>query len=240
MARIVALCLACCSVSALARAQSAEYAPPPPIVLEAPPPPALPPPEYPRRPFELSAELLLGLPNCALGSSDNQRCESVAPGPGFGATALFRPSAYFALGGTFSALDFAFRPAPGSDLREGSADGHFWGLVGRVYFFDQGPFEPYLELGMGSAALGTSAHEQDAQYRESSAGLAFRMGGALEFYASRHVRLGAAYTWTHFNVRQLRRCGQARCVELDDASYGHGTGFSSVSLRLSVLLGPGL
>jgi hypothetical protein len=241
MARIVALCLACCCVSATAHAQSTgQHAPPPPIVLEPPPPPELPPPEYPRRPFELSAELLAGLPSCAVGSTDNQRCESAAVGPGFGATALYRPSPYFALGGTLSALNFAFRPAPGSGLSQGSADGHFWGLLGRVYFFDHGRVEPYLELGVGSAALGTSARELDSEYREESAGLAFRVGGALEFYLGRQVRLGAAYDWTSFNARRVRRCGQASCVDLDDASYGHGSGFSGVSLRLSVLLGPGL
>ncbi|HEY0467105.1 MAG TPA: hypothetical protein VGC79_23050 [Polyangiaceae bacterium] len=247
MARIVARCLAFAlglvsgglSVSSVAHA---EHAPPPPIVLDAPPPPELPAPEFARRPYELTAELLLGLPNCAVGSTDNQRCDSVAAGPGFAASALFRPSAYFAVGGTLSALDFGFRPAQGSGLAQGSANGYFAGLLARVYFFDHGQVEPYLELGMGSAGLATSAQETAtaAEYRENSAGLAFRVGGAIEFYLSRHVRLGPAYDWTRFSVRQVRRCGQARCLDLDDANYGHGSGFSSVSLRLSVLIGPGL
>ncbi len=115
MARIVAGCLAlvCCSVSAIARG---EHAPPPAIVLDAPPSAELPAPEYARRPFELTAELVLGLPSCAVGSSYNQRCEGTLAGPGFGATALYRPSPYFALGGTVSALSFGFRPAQGSGL----------------------------------------------------------------------------------------------------------------------------
>jgi len=237
MARIVAVCLASSGVSTVARA---EHAPPPPIVQGAPPAPELPAPEYARRPFELTAELLLGLPNCAIGSSYNQRCDGIAAGPGFGATALWRPSPYFALGGTVSALSFGFRPTQGAGLSQGSADGHFWGLLTRLYFFDQGSFEPYLELGMGSAGVATRAQEADAEYEENSAGLAFRVGGGLEFYLGRHVRLGPAFDWTRFNVGQMRRCGQSRCVDLDRASYGHGIGFSSVSLRLSVLLGPGL
>jgi len=236
LAPALALALACCSISKIARA---EHAPPPPIVLERPPPPELPAPEYARRPYELTAELLLALPNCAIGSGYNQRCDSVAAGPGVGATALYRPSPYFAFGGTLNALSFGFRPAQGSGLAQGSANGYFWGLLARVYFFDHGLVEPYLELGMGSAGVTTSAQESDAQYQEQSAGLAFRVGGAIELYLGRHVRLGPAYTWTRFNVQHLRRCGQARCVELDDASYGHGTGFSSISLRLSVLIGPG-
>jgi hypothetical protein len=241
MARIVALCLAFCCVSSVVRAQGPreEHAPPRPIVLEAPPPPELPAPEYARRPFELTAEVVLGLPSCALGSSYNQRCDGIAAGPGFGATALFRPSPYFALGGTVSALSFGFRPTQGSGLSQGSADGHFWGLLMRVYFISHGRIEPYLELGMGSAGVATRAQETDAEYQEKSAGLAFRVGFALELYLSRHLRLGPAFDWTHFSVQQMRRCGQARCVDLDRTSYGHGTGFSSLSLRLSVLLGPG-
>ena len=241
MARIAARCLAlalalaCSGISELAHA---EHAPPPPIVLERPPAPELPPPEYARRPYELTAELVLGLPTCALGSGYNQRCDSVAPGPGVGATALYRPSPYFAFGGALSAQSFGFRPAQGSALSQGSANGYFWGLLARVYFFDHGLVEPYLELGMGSAGVTTSAQESDAEYQERSAGLAFRVGGAIELYLGRHLRLGPAYAWTRFNAH-LRRCGQARCVELDDASYGHGTGFSSVSLRLSLLIGPG-
>jgi len=237
MARIVASWLACCGVSSIAHA---EQAPPPPIVLAAPPPPELPPPEYARRPFELTAELLLGLPSCADGSSDNQRSDGITAGPGFGATAVWRPSAFFAVGGTLSTLSFGFRPAAGSGMAQGSADGYFWGLIGRAYFFDHGLVEPYLELGMGSAGVATRAQEIDAEYQENSSGLAFRVGGAIELYLGRHVRLGPAFDWTRFDVQQMRRCSQARCVELDPASYGHGTGFSSVSLRLSVLLGPGL
>jgi len=243
MARILALCLAVCAVSSLARAADTsppEHAPPPPIVLEAPPPPTLPAPEYPRRPFEVGAELTIGLPNCVMGSVYNERCDGVAPGPGFGATALYRPSPYFAVGGAVSALSFGFRPAGSSGLSGGSADGYFWGLLTRLYFFDHGIFEPYLELGVGSAGVATRANESDAEYGESSAGLAFRVGGAIEFHLSRHVRVGPAYDWTRFNVQHVRRCGQARCIDLDDAQYGHGTGFSSFSLRLSLAIGPGL
>ena len=239
MARIVALCLAL-ACGACAATAHADYAPPPPIMLDAPPPPELPAAEYARRPFELTAELLLGLPRCADGSVDNQRCDAIAAGPGFGATVLWRPSAFFGFGGALSASNFAFRPERASGLAAGSADGYFWGLLGRVYFFDHGLVEPYLELGLGGAGVATRAREPDAEYQESSAGLAIRTGGAIEFYLGRHVRLGPAFDWTRLDVRHVRRCGQGRCVDLDDSSYGHGTGFSNLSLRVSILIGPGL
>ena len=237
MARITALCLAWCC---WARPARAEHAPPPPIVLGAAPPPELPAAEYARRPFELSAELLLGFPSCAEGSTDNRRCDGVGVGAGLGGTLLWRPSPYFAVGGTIEASGFAFHPAQSSGLQAASAAGHFFGVLGRVYFFEHGLVEPYLELGLGSAGVSTSAQESGVAYEERSSGPALRAGGAIELYLARHVRLGPAFAWTRFNVDHVQRCGGSRCTALDEASYGHGAGFSTVSLRLSIVLGPGL
>ena len=237
MARIGASCLACCCVAPHA---AAEYAPPPPIVLAPAPAPELPAQEYARRPFELSAAFLLGLPSCQNGQLDNRRCNGISAGPGFAGTALWRPSAYFAFGGTFNRLGFALHPAPSSGLSQAEAGGYFYGLLGRVYFFEHGVFEPYLELGLGSGGLGSRARELEVAYDENAAGVALQVGGALELYLSRQVRLGPGLNWTRFSTRRVQRCAGSHCVDLDPSSYGHGSGFSSVSLRLSVLLGPGL
>ena len=234
---MLVLCLTCCFV---ARPAAAEHAPPPPIVLRPAPAPELPAAEYARRPFELVPELLLGFPSCVDGSTSNARCDGMSVGLGLAGTLLWRPSPYFAVGGTVASSGFAFHPAPAAGLTAASASGYFYGLLGRVYFFDHGLVEPYLELGLGSAGLGTSAREAGVDYDEKSSGLAVRAGGAIEFYFGRHVRLGPAFDWTRFNVQRIQRCGAARCVALDDASYGHGTGFSTLSIRLSILLGPGL
>jgi len=219
---------------------AAEHAPPPAIVLEAPPAPELPSAEYSRRPFELTPELVLGLPSCADGTTENQRCAGLAGGLGVGGTLLWRPTPYFAFGGTFNALRFGFHPGTGSGLSESRASGQFVGVLGRVYFFERGVLDPYLELGLGSGSVETRADEAGEAYDESTSGLAFRTGGGLEFYLGRHVRLGPAFDWTTFNVSRVRRCGGGRCVALDEGHYGHGTGFTSFAIRLSILLGPGL
>ncbi|MET0790043.1 MAG: hypothetical protein ABW061_00855, partial [Polyangiaceae bacterium] len=109
MARIGAGCLAC-SAFAFSGHAHAEHPPPPAIVLAAPPAPELPAAEYSRGPFELSAELLVGLPSCADGNTDNERCAGVSAGLGGGGTLLWRPTPYFAFGGTFNALRFGFHP----------------------------------------------------------------------------------------------------------------------------------
>lgn len=204
------------------------------------PAPELPPLEYARRPFELTTELLLGLPSCAGGQPKTPPCDGISAGTGIGASALWRPSPYFAFGATFDTLGFAFHPAPASGLRETRANGRFFGLLGRVYFFDHGQIEPYLELGLGSGEVGTSAHQADTSYEDSASGVTLRTGGALEFYLGRQVRLGPAFDWTHLAGPRVRRCAGSSCIDLNETSDGHGTGFSNVSLRLSILLGPGL
>jgi hypothetical protein len=221
---------------------SAPYDSPPAIVLRAAPPPELAPLEYARRPFELVPEFALGFPSCSDGSANDTRCQGLGAGVGLGLSALWRVTPYFAFGGTLSASRFAFSPKGSSELRDSSASGVFYGLLGRVYFADHGPIEPYFELALGGGADSTSAREADAmKYSETALGGAVRVGGAVEFYLGRHLRLGPALSWTRLRVSRVERCGGAQaCVDLDPGQNGHGVGFTTLSARLTILLGPGL
>ena len=212
------------------------------IALRAAPAPELAPPEYTRRPLELVPEFLLAFPNCSDSSANNARCDGLGSGAGFGLSVLWRVSPYFAFGGTLSALRFGFDPPGSAHLSESSASGLFYGILGRVYFADRGLVEPYLELGLGRGADRTSAREADAlSYSETAAGAAVRVGGAVELYLARHARLGPAFDWTRFRVGQLQRCDAGRaCQNLDQGSNGHGIGFTTFSVRLTILVGPGL
>lgn len=256
MARIQTLCLALALTSAartaLAQAEvlgpapysawqgTAPHAAPPPLPLGSAPAPELPAPELGRRPVELAPELLLGFASCADGNADDTRCNGLSAGLGGGGSVLWRASPYFAFGGTAAALSFGFHPPVSSGLHHASAHGVFVAVLGRVYFLDHGPVEPYLELGLGGGSVTTSARESDqVQYDESAVGSALRVGFAIEFYLSGHVRLGPAFDWTRFDVAHVNRCAGPECVRLDEAGYAHGTGFSSLSARLSILLGPG-
>ena len=221
---------------------SAPHAPPQAIVLGAPPLPELAPAEYARRSVELAPEFALGFPSCADGSSNDARCDGLGAGVGFGASALWRATPYFAFGGTLDVLGFRFNPSERAQLRDSSAGGLFYGLLGRVYFADHGPVEPYLELGLGGGADRTSAREADAQkYSETAVGGAVRLGAAIEFYLARQLRLGPALDWTRLRVRRVARCDPAEsCVDLDQGANAHGLGFTALSLRVTILLGPGL
>ncbi|HEX3773124.1 MAG TPA: hypothetical protein VHV51_01605 [Polyangiaceae bacterium] len=222
--------------------QGNAHAPPPAIALDGAPAPELAPLEYARRPLEIAPEFALAFPSCSDGSADDSRCDGLGAGLGFGLTALWRASPYFAFGSTVSGLDFRFRPSAQSGLRDTSAGGIFYGLLGRVYFSDHGAVEPYLEAALGGGAARTNARELDeTRYTDTSFGAALRLGFGLEFFLGRHLRLGPAFTWTRFHVSELARCApNEACVELDQTANGHAVGFSTLSARLSILIGPGL
>jgi hypothetical protein len=185
---------------------------------------------------------MLGFPHCHDGSLSNARCDGLRGGLGLGLGALWRVSPYFGLGGTLSALGFGYRPPAQAALSDTRATGLFGGILARVYFTDTGALEPYLELALGGGAFGTAAVEANGQrYQESAAGGALRVGGGLEFYVSRRLRLGPALDLTRFESKQVRRCdAQNRCVDLDPNGYGHGVGFLTLSCRLTILVGPTL
>ncbi len=211
--------------------------------MQAPPPPELAPLEYARRPIEITPEFALGLPSCADGSVDNERCVGLSAGAGGGMSVLWRPTPFFAFGGAFDELRFRFDPGPSSGLRGVRATGQFVGLLGRVYFMERGVVEPYLELGLGSGRFATRARALSGfgdSSDESASGVAVRAGGGVEFYLSPYVRLGPAFAWTTIDVKRVRHCDGSGCVDLDQGSYGHGTGFGNFALRLSIVLGPGL
>jgi hypothetical protein len=254
IARIAALCAALSSLPRSAAAQALEtsdsqttraakrtpHAPPPAIVLRKPPPPELAPPEYARRPLELASEVMLGFPSCS--DSAATRCDGLGAGAGLGFSALWRVSPYFAFGGTVSALSFRFAPSAHSQLEQARESGLFYGLLGRLYFADHGAVEPYLELGLGDGSGRSNAREADAvTYAESAGGAALRVGGAVEFYLGRHARFGPALDWTRWRTDRVVRCGEGgACAELDASKSGHALGFTTLSARLTIAIGPGL
>jgi len=230
------------SAQSATNAPQPSLAPPPPaIVLEAAPAPELAPREWDRRPVELAPEFALGLPNCADGTANDQRCAGLSAGAGFGLTGLWRVSPYFAWGGGLCALGFGFSPPRNSGLTGAKAGGAFVGVLGRVYFLERGALEPYLELGLGVGAARTTASEAGSpKITETTAGGAVRIGAGFEFYATEHLRLGPALSWTRFHAGQVARCAGQQCVDLSADENGHGVGFTTVSLRLSILLGAAL
>jgi hypothetical protein len=222
---------------------SARPYPAPPTATPPPPPlPLVAPPEYARRSVELVPALILASPACTNGTLSNARCDGMGGGIGAGFAALWRVSPYFAFGGTLDIIAFNFDPPAQTGLTEPAALGAFVGLLGRVYFMDRGRVEPYLELGLGGGLVATSARERSGStYGESAAGGAVRLGAGVEFFLNQRLKLGPAIDWTRFGTDTVRRCRpNSDCVDLPASDYAHGTGFLSISARLTILLGQAL
>lgn len=248
-----------CASSLFARAGSAQGGPEPPsppppapAAAQGPapalPPPGLPPPAPPpappeivRRPVELVPQLGIALPGCSSTSVPDDRCEGVQAGPTFGFAAFWRVSPYFAWGGGFDVAGFRYEPPESAGLSETQAGGAWIGLLGRVYLLTEGSLDPYLQLGLGGGALGTSGREPTGDtYEETGAGPALQLGGGIDFILSRRLKLGPALTYTRVLVDKIRRCragGDGDCTDIATDDADHLNAFLSITGRITIMIG---
>ncbi|HEX6275062.1 MAG TPA: hypothetical protein VFZ53_18600 [Polyangiaceae bacterium] len=173
--------------------------PPPRDEIDAGPPPLPRAPERARRPFALAAALDASLPACGHAF---RGCGT--PTFGAGGAIFHRPLPYFAFG---AALGFAraaqsrLDPTLERELIAG-------GALGRVYFYEEGAFDPYLELELGYASLRTLASTAGG-FRESRAfGPMARAGGGIDFVVLPGLALGGAlgYRQLVFETCASRAC----------------------------------
>ncbi len=214
-------------------------APAPPPALSAPPPlPAAPAPAYARRPVELIPELGLAFPHCAAGSLSNDRCEGVRGGLGLGFAALWRVSPWFAWGGGLELAGFDYKPPDRLHLHDASAVAVSLAIMGRVYFLEEGSLDPYVQLRLGGGALGTTYRDDaNVQYQDTGAGPSVSIGGGLDFFLSRRLRLGPSIDYTGVFVDKIRHCTGSNCTDLSKDEAGHLNAYFTVLARLTFMLG---
>ena len=204
------------------------------------PPPTAPPP-YQRRPVELIPELSLAFPHCAPGDVSDDRCAGVRGGFGFGFMALWRVTPYLAWGGGFDLAGFRYDPPSSTGLRQSTAAAGQLRLLGRLYFVAEGSFDPYIELGIGGAALGTSARDANGDcFEETGAGVALSLGGGLDFFLSRRLRLGPYLSVTQVFVDKIRHCrggDSGTCEDLSIDDHGHLSRYGNLGVRLTIMIG---
>jgi hypothetical protein len=213
----------------------------------APLPPPLPPPNVPpppplaivRRPVELMPNVGLAFPSCAAGDISSDRCDGVQGGPTFGFAAYWRVVPHFAWGGGFDIAGFNYESDDPNraDTQAGAA----WiGLLGRWYVLDETTLDPYVQIGIGGAALGTTYTQQTGEtIEETGAGPAIQLGGGIDFILGSRFKLGPAFAYTHVFVDKIRQCeasaaGECRDVAKDD---GYLNAFLSVTGRLTIMIG---
>ena len=116
---------------------AASAAPPP--LRDAEPLPLARAPELARRPVELMAAVTASLALCRNG--DRSLCRALGPAYGGELAALYRPTPYFAFGGSFgySRADTTLR---GHAL---TLETTALAMVGRAYLLEEGAVDPYLE-----------------------------------------------------------------------------------------------
>ena len=221
-----------CAFSPVARCETGHVPPPRPEVDDGPPPLARA-PEHARRPIEVIPELSLSLPTCQSGAGA-ERCAALEPALGAGLAALYRPNPYFAFGGGFS-----YSESPSSAQAEGAVHGEMLGVAahGRVYLYEQGVFDPYLELELGYGSLrSTLVTVGGARYEDAAFGPLARVGGGLDFVVMPSLELGGAVGFTYVLLDRGERCSAGRCVR-GSAPSGAMLGALVFGLRATVLFG---
>jgi hypothetical protein len=208
------------------------YVPPPRPELDPGPPPLPRAPEHARKPFELVTEVGAFFPTCQAGPGA-ERCRALAPAYGAGLTALHRAYPYFAFGGAVSYARAQSRASAGS--LEGALIAA--GAVGRVYLYEEGAFDPYLELELGYGSLRTTLVDHDGARREDRAfGPMARVAGGLDFIVLPALELGGALGFTHLLLERGEQCAAGSCVS-GGAPSGAMVGALAFGLRAKLVLG---
>ena len=189
--------------------------------------------QMPRRPFELSAALSTFLPSCGSGSIDDRGCLTVSAGSGVDLALLYRIGPYFAVGGEAALSGFGGRGQ--GPLSRASGDARFVGAVGRVYFADDGVWDPYLALTFGTGSL-TLRGEVPSDPAESTTGWGGRVAGGIDYLLGSHFRLGPAVSFTHWVAWSEARCAGDIC-QGQPAVYGRLLGFATLGLRFTASVG---
>jgi hypothetical protein len=221
-----------------AAAGSMSEFPPPGMPPPAPPPAAQ---ELSRRPVELVPEAGLVFPVCASGSESSDRCEGVEGGAIFGFSAFWRVTPRLAWGGGLTIAGFGYDPPERLGYQKTQGGAAWIGLLGRVYLFDEGSLDPYFQLGLGGAALGTTASIPGGDsYEQTGAGPAIQLGVGFDFILSRAIKFGPSLTYTHVFVDKIRRCRtgtSGECSDFAKGTDGHLNALLGLTARLTIMVG---
>ena len=155
----------------------------------------------------------------------------MSPGSGVDLALLYRVGPFFAFGAEGLLSGFG---GSGHGALSGAGGGaRFFGVVGRVYFADEGAWDPYLALTLGAGALDLRGTE-DA--RESTTGLGGRVAGGVDYLLGSRLRLGPTASFAHWLAWSEQRCSDDVC-RAEPASYGRLLGFATLGVRVTASFG---
>ncbi|HET9932269.1 MAG TPA: hypothetical protein VFQ35_16310 [Polyangiaceae bacterium] len=202
----------------------------PPALAELPAPaaPVDEPPELPRRTFELWPAAGLSLPQC--GVSSGTGCAALSAGPELGLVGLMRPLPHFAFGASARRATFSAKPA--EDTWRTSATMSLFSVVGRVYAFEGGRFDPYLELDLGAGSLGVEVTGHGAHKEEALFSPAVRSVLGVDVVLSGWLRAGAFLAYARYFPGTVSFCSDLGCGAV--AASNSGLTLGSLSLGVEV------
>lgn len=206
---------------------------PPPSRTDRLPPPLARARQLPRRPLELTTALGVFLPNCGSGSIDDRACTTVSPGTGLDLAVLYRVTPYFAFGAE-AALS-GFRTTGGGLASSDGGGARFFGVAGRVYFAEDGVWDPYvaLTLGGGSVSLRDGGELGEKAW---TSGFGGRVAGGIDYVLGSHLRIGPSASFARWVAWQEERCAGTICRD-EPAAYGRVLGFATLGFRVTASFG---
>lgn len=157
---------------------------------------------------------------------------TVSPGAGADLALLYRVTPFFAVGGELALSGFGGR----SDgvLSRAGGNARFFGVVGRVYFADEGAWDPYVALTLGTGTLTLTG--DGSELGAETSGFGARVGGGIDYLFGSHVRLGPSASFAHWVAWSEERCEASGCRD-ERAVSGRLLGFATLGLRFSVSWG---
>ena len=191
-------------------------------------------PELARRPLELVAGLGVSRPACDGG--DRWVCQGPSLGSEIAVAGLFRATPYFAAGMSLTASG----GLPGGGARRDGFSGNAWflGATGRVYLFESGLGDPYLELSLGVASLGASLENDGVRQRERAFLVpSARVAAGYDFVLSSFVRVGPSLSWARYAVGSTDYCVAGRCEHRRADASALPLGATILGLRITYVSG---
>lgn len=207
-----------------------------PAPLRDPEPLALPrSPDHLRTPVELVPKAVALLPLCG-SDTDAARCSALGPAFGPELTGLYRPTPYFAFGGTFG-YAVASGSLEGASVRGSRLE---LSVTGRVYLLETGSFDPYLEAFIGWASARTRFQAPGAVADEDTTSGPFgRAGGGVDWFVGSNVKLGVLAAFSDLLFGHGVRCRAGHCATGDPVASTI-SGAVTLGFGASVLFGQAL
>lgn len=189
-------------------------------------------PEQARRLLEFAPDVGVALPSCA---GRGAACADLTAGAEVGLSALYRAMPHFAFG-VVARLD-AFSFGQGA-ADAAAAQMTFFGVAGRLYAFQTGLLDPYLELAIGGGSVETtvtSAGNRSTTVAEFTP--AGRISAGVDFALNPWLRLGPAASLSEYAPSSASHCADRRCNVVDLGQAPVPRGATSFAFRLTFTTG---